>query len=175
MTLQRLVLGLALVGGFNSCLGQLDPMPGSAVLHPAATCRIDVVPTKRLAVTKLDEMRVQVTWRVGERPSASAEVRFACSSQSLREELDAAGFREDHGRWLYTGGSAVVSATTIQADTWSGMAATYFATAVCRAVIGRAVTGKSVFLADFCVSEADYMRDHPALEMVEEQISIQAQ
>lgn len=175
MNLQRLVLGLTLVGGFNGCSAQPGLVANPAVLHPAATCRIAIAPTERLAVAKLDEMRVQVTWRDGERASASAEVRFACSSHSMREELLAAGFEENLGGWRFAGGSATVRATAVQAGTWNGLAATYFANAVCRAVIGQAATGKGVFFAEFCVSEADYMRDHPALEMVEERISIQAQ
>lgn len=147
---------------------------GGVTLRPSVACQIEIQPPRDILVRKLDETRIQLSWsplRGGGVP-VSTEVRFGCSSTSLSEQLEAAGFEERNGKWMFAGGNGTPDVSSVNTSTWAGMSATYFSGNVCHAAVGKERVGTAVMTIDFCVDESEYERVRRRLSSWESHVSL---
>jgi len=172
MTQRRRLLSLLLALCTVGCAMAASKTIEAISLQPSPTCRIEIAPSRELLVRKLDESRVQITWRSPSAVDPSTEARLGCSNEAFQDQLGEAGFENQNGRWVYSGGSGSKDVAELNRPTWTGKGATYFAAGVCRAVVGQAVGARSTFSIDLCVGEADYTAHQPQLELLEKQVSV---
>ncbi|MDO6388321.1 hypothetical protein [Uliginosibacterium sp. 31-12] len=141
----------------------------SVTIYPAKECSIGVSTIGAAIAKKLDDQRIELTWKAGQL-SLKTELRFTCSTAQLDQALSEAGFEQSKGKWMLSANGQNNKALAVKTTTWSGFSGTYFQGNVCRAVVGESANKSVTFTIDYCISEQEYSKASRQFELLERSV-----
>lgn len=142
-----------------------------ATISPSPFCRLGFTNSPSISARKLDDKRLEVSWRVGKR-LARIEVRTACTTEPMDRTLNEAGFSRTGRKRELVAGSGTAEAEQVHTPSWEGFAATFFQGNACRAVAGRSLASDYRFTLDFCISESEYRKSSKQFDVIERHINV---